>query len=590
MRRGEKYLVAYFLVLGVLSAVALIPGDWGTIVLFLVALVFQAPGFFIVGFAPTILLYSLAALPLWWSQGRQDRRSWRFTVAACIPVLVAVGPGGISYLGVKQFVTDVSREDMARRAVAKPRSIEFIIDGRLFKSDETFGNRHAPCDDLCRRLLFNREVDWVRITRKNSLQSGASIATYRIARRDMCLELRPNGSEVTGFGRPSAEDCMIVELGGYGTADAVVQLVELYSRNRSRRSALDEETVPQAVETVKALRMHSRDGGALMPLLQKTETVAHAVALPFYVGPQGPIDRSTRSIIGHRTMVEHPIDMAQAMREIFGFALAEASRLLVEDPTTFATRIAALPPESHASFSIDQQQALKETLDKLYSRSDLSKHDVAFMDRLIADPRVGDIAAAIEPLKSLFRRFSWRLAPLIPTALERMSAPKLTTSPPYTRQYIALLDSLVSVFPADSLRPYGEKMIAAMQARPGSPPVGVLSRLAEIDSDTGIELVIHLLDSDRARKFAALAACRATADAWRQLEPAVLAHVGSIRDGKILPAPERTLLLALVRFGKKQPALDIVDRGEFSNRGIVLHRLLQLNVGFDPEHCRDMLN
>jgi hypothetical protein len=63
-------------------------------------------------------------------------------------------------------------------------------------------------------------------------------------------------------------------------------------------------------------------------------------------------------------------------------------------------------------------------------------------------------------------------------------------------------------------------------------------------------LVIRRLDSKSVRTFAAIAACRASAEVWPALEPAVLAHLTTMQ-GDRLQDQEGPLLLALVRFGKK---------------------------------------
>ncbi|HEX2512594.1 MAG TPA: hypothetical protein VHK44_08375, partial [Xanthobacteraceae bacterium] len=113
--------------------------------------------------------------------------------------------------------------------------------------------------------------------------------------------------------------------------------------------------------------------------------------------------------------------------------------------------------------------------------------------------------------------------------------------------------------------------------------------LAELGGDQAVNLVIRRLDSKSVRQFAAVAACRASAEAWPSLEPAVLSHLTPPRKGTQLQDDEAPLLLALVRFGKKQLVADMIaQRGLFDEKR-TFERLAKFEPGFDPKRCRDML-
>jgi hypothetical protein len=83
-------------------------------------------------------------------------------------------------------------------------------------------------------------------------------------------------------------------------------------------------------------------------------------------------------------------------------------------------------------------------------------------------------------------------------------------------------------------------------------------------------------------------ACRAEANAWPRLEPAVLAHLTPGRRNGI-DDDEAALLLALVRFGEKPRAFDIVRMRGLTNEASVIERLNKLETNFDPTHCRDRI-
>lgn len=141
----------------------------------------------------------------------------------------------------------------------------------------------------------------------------------------------------------------------------------------------------------------------------------------------------------------------------------------------------------------------------------------------------------------------------------------------------------------ESLRPYRDKMIAVVEAQADWPSSGVLTRLAELGSEEGVNLVIRRLDFGQVRQFAAIAACRASANAWAALEPAVLAHLTPDGPRNNLQDHEKPLLLALVRHGLKSKASELVESRDLFNKQNVLQRLAKLEPGFGREHCRDGL-
>jgi hypothetical protein len=138
----------------------------------------------------------------------------------------------------------------------------------------------------------------------------------------------------------------------------------------------------------------------------------------------------------------------------------------------------------------------------------------------------------------------------------------------------------------DSLRPYRDKMVAIVEAQADWTSNGVLTRLAELGSEKGVNLVIRRLDSKPVRQFAAIAACRASDEAWPALEPAVLAHLAAPRQSNSLQDEESPLMLALVRHGKKSLVADMIERRDLFNKKNALDTLASFEAGFAPERCR----
>jgi hypothetical protein len=595
MRRGRKFLIFYFLFFGALSAIALIPGG-ALIVLLITAMglpLFGLPGFLAIA-SPTILLYSVALIPLGLALTTPPRRIWRIVAAALIPIVAAIGPGLLSQQQAGQFGLRMSKDDMSRPAAAQPKSIELNGDltSGLFVYNDAVGDQQASCNDICRRLLFNGEVDWVRMTRTpdkymNKRSGTTRSVTYRLERRVSCPQLYPDGTRIEKAVRDRliAGDCLIAEASGSAVPDATATFTTRYFNQHYPPKPPELGPELATVVTVKELRIETRRAGTPTPILQQTETVALTLALPFYIGSemhmQGGYNGPT---IGRKQTKVNPIDLAQALRETFGYKIAEISAPPPEDATKIAERILALSPETNPALSAQQQDALNDVLAVIATKPALSDADVDFMRRVIADKRVNEARLGIA-LQNMFRRHTARLEPLIPVVLDRISTPVAQS----VGHYQSMLGWSLTNYSADSLRPYRDRMVAIVEAQADWPSNGLLTRLAELGGDEAVNLVIRRLDSNLVQQFAAIAACRASPHAWPSLEPAVLAHLAAPRRGNSLQDDERPLLLALVRFGKKPVVADIIERRDLFDKKRTFERLAKFEAGFGPDHCRDVL-
>ena len=500
MRRDRKFLIFYFLFFGALSIIAVIPAG-ALIVLLITAMalpLFGAPGFLVIA-SPTILLYSAALVPLWLMFTAPHRRIWRIAATAFIPVVVAIGPSLLSQKEATQFGMRMSKGDTSRPAVAKPKSIELNGDGTsgMFVYGQIVGDKNASCNEICRRLLFNGEADWVRMTRTPDIymnkRSGTTWSvTYHIEHRDSCPQLYPDGTPIEKVVRDRliAGDCLIAEAGGNAAPDAAAKFTTRYFNQRYPAKPPDQGPYLAIIETVKDLRIESRQGGTLTPVVQQTETVARTLALPFYIGSemhmQGGYNGPT---VGRDKIVMKPIDLAQAIRDTFGYKIAEISAPPSEDAAKIAERILALLPEANPVLSAQQQDALNDVLAALAKQPTLSDADVDFVRRVIADNRVTEGKLGVV-LQNMFRKYTARLEPLIPVILDRISTPV----PERVGHYQSVLGWSLTNFSADSLRPYRDKMVAVVEAEPDWPSNGVLTRLAELGSDEAVNLVILRLE------------------------------------------------------------------------------------------------
>jgi hypothetical protein len=596
MRRVRKFLTIYFLFFGALSIIAAIPAA-ALMVLLLTSMalpLFGAPGFLVIA-SPTILLYSSALVPLWRALAVPGRGIWPIANAAAagvpIAVAIAIGPGLLSQNEAKQFGARISRDDFSRPATAKPKTIELIGDGTSGMFASAVGDSYASCNEVCRRLLFNGEADWVRMTRIPDIylkkRSGTTRSvTYHIEHRDSCPELFPIGTTIEKAVRDRliAGDCVIAEIGGDNAPDATVKFTTRYFNQSYPKAPPDNGPNFATIVTVKDLAIESRTSGTLSPVVQQTETIARIFALPFYIGyemsMQGGYNGPT---LGRDKLVMNAVDLAQEIREALGYQVHEISPPPAEDTKQIAERILALPPDANPVLSAQQQDAISEVLAPMAKQRALSDADVDFLRRVIADKRVTEGKVGLS-IQDMFRKSTARLEPLIPVVVDRLGTPVSER----VGHYHSMLGWSLTNFSAENLKPYRDQLIAVVEAQPNWPSNGPLTRLAELGGDDGVNLVIRLLDS-KSRHFAAVAACRASAEAWPALEPAVLASLMPLKKGSNLQDSEGPLLLALVRFGKKQLVAEMIaQRGLFDEKR-TFERLAKFEPGFDPNRCRDRL-
>jgi hypothetical protein len=584
----RRFLPFYFIFITVLAAIACTHG--GTLILLIV--------FFPLGFltlaAPTILVYSVALIPLGTALAARRRHIALIAATALIPIALAVGPGLLSEREAMDLATRVSAQDFDRPMPSKPRSIELAGDppSGMWVYGHSVGDKSARCNEICTRLLFNGEADWVRMTAApgNGRSKEAQSVTYHIEHRDVCPELQADHSvEKVMRDRLVAGDCLIGETGGDLMPDAVVKLTTRYADGSNTPRADGGLPALTTIDTVKSLQIDSRQQGAVSHLLQQTMTVVRPLALPFYFGAKldmqcGDCNGPT---VGRDTIVTKPIDLAQILRNTLGYALAEISAPRAEAPRKVAEGLLALPTSTASTFSAQQQDVLGDALKEIAQNPAPSDADVDFIRRLIADNRVTSGLVGIS-IQNMSRRNPASFEPLIPIILDRMMAPVDQR----TGHYKGALGWSLQNVSADSLRPYREKMISIVETQPDWPSNGILVRLAELGSEDAVNLVIQRLDAKRTmsspRQFAAVAACRADAGAWPRLEPAVFAHLNLGRPNH-LDDDESAMLLALVRFGEKSQAIDIVQKRGLTNEGNVIAKLNKLAPDFDLKHCRDRL-
>jgi hypothetical protein len=595
--RIPKPYIACLAVFGALSVIAAIPNALLYLFIFSMPLL-GAPGLVVLA-APTILIYLLAIAPVVLARTTSNRpvAIGLVAIGLLIPLGIAIVPGWISEQRATEFIARMSADDVNRTADGKPRRIELIGDqaSGLYQFNQGIGDKAATCNQICARLLFNGEVDWVRMTslpdasalrRKETARS----VTYRIEHRDFCPDAAPAGYVVEKIVRDRliVGDCLIAEPGGNEPADATIRLSTNYSSKSYPPAPFPDAPDFVLVDSIKQLQINMRGTDDASPLRRQTETAVLVLAKPYYIGTemhmQGGYSGPTR---GRRRIVAQPIDLAGSLKAAFGYEIGDIAPATSDSVRAVAERILAIPASAAPIFSAQQQDVLVEALKATAKQASVSSADIEFVARVIIDDRM-KISTAALAIQEMLRKNPGLYRPLVPVVLDRMTGPVEQTA----SHYKSALGWSLSDVPTDDLRPYRGKMIGIVEAQPDWTTYGVLTRLAEFGDDHATSLVIRRLNPGGSARsnpeFAAIAACRASAQAWPALEPAVLAYLATKTRNR-LDDDESPLLLALVRFGRKAQAVDIVQKRGLSNGARVVDRLNRFEPDFAPRHCRDRL-
>jgi hypothetical protein len=544
--------------------------------------------------APTILLYDLVFLPM--VLRRNEGKATKYWVLATLAVAAAVAtlPGLLTEQAARDFAQRAEAQDFDRPMASKPRSIELIGDASsgMWVHGHSVGDKAARCNEVCTRLLMNGEVDWIRMTdvtvrgRSRTPQS----VVYRFEHRDVCPDLAADhGVEQVLRDRLVASDCLISEPDRGLSPDASVNLTTRYEEQRP-----SDIEPPKFVDvrSVKTLEIESKRDGAMVPVLRRTETVARPLALPFYFGAKMDMQcgNCNGPTIGRDTVTRQPIDLAQSLHQSLGYELAAISPAQTAAPRQTSEAILGLSKEQAPSFSRQQQDVLKEAVQAIAKKEKPSDADADFIRRVVADDRVSEAVIGISVQNMARRNPDW-LESLVPVILDRMAVPV----DQQVGHYKSSLGWSLQNLPVAKLEPYRDRIVDIVRKQPDWTTTGLLVRLVELGGDQAIGLVLRELDArpktgaTQQQQFAAVAICRGDADAWQSLEPVVLAHLSSGQSAKRFGDADAALLLALVRFGEKTKAVDIVKGRGPSDEANVIVRLNKLDEDFDAKHCRDML-
>jgi hypothetical protein len=464
----RKFLIIYFVILILLSLASFSPP------LFFFAAIFTGGilGLVVIA-ANTVLLYSVASLPTLVALTSGPiaivARSVFFWIALGILVVVAVAPGLISQQSARSFVTTLSHSDFARRSSERPKSIELGTDDWDFQNFKAPPYMQAPCNDLCRRLLFNHEVERVRMVNLPhpfKHPGGPVAVTYTIENSVSCADaVWPNAAdplEEAVRDRIASGECLISTTNAPGRTDASLLRKTLYNDYAPAIRTADLSPPPwvktKRIKRVNLTQRHS--DGSSDALVQQTEFRLETYGLPFYFSYVGTMNiERDGPTPGSTPVTYNAIDVAQTLRKAFGFSLDPVKPLQASEVSQLIDRILSLTTTD--AFNAQQTGVINDAVSEIIKKSELSKGDLAFVRRVIADPRINDPQIGIN-IRASFRKFPTQFEPLIGVVVERLVIP----APQGFGTYEPELACSLQAFTLEELRPYRERIHEVKEKQP----------------------------------------------------------------------------------------------------------------------------
>jgi hypothetical protein len=304
----------YFGTLIVLAALSQIDG------VLAIASLLIVPGFILVA-ANTLLLYSVLLLPFFLRPREMLQKPFKAALAVLPALIVAFGVPQLAQMRRDAFIAQQQQQDFDQgKPAEKVRAITFAVARTA----------DLACNDLCERLLYNREVDKVvRAYWDNSAFQGTPQAfAYHVEKKATC-ERGPGAPGAYSAGaqaRRIAGECIVREPNADPDAvEAAVAEWPLYYSGgqwRDPRESNDRWLFDlTSIETVTLIAGGPRKG---RPLVRRTTVVASAAATPLHVTTTNNAFSPALMIATSQAPYSSYV-LEQVLKQKLGFQLAEVA-------------------------------------------------------------------------------------------------------------------------------------------------------------------------------------------------------------------------------------------------------------------------
>ncbi|EPR37206.1 hypothetical protein dsx2_1149 [Desulfovibrio sp. X2] len=572
----------YFTVLGILAALSHSP----------VALVYGfffliLPGLLLM-VSNTVLLYSILLLPFFlpWREARH--RTMARAVSLTLVGAIGIGLPLLSRYSFRAAAQEQSRGDMDRWQPIAIRSIALT---------STSGRQ---CDKTCQRLLYNGEVEEVVEYDKQSTnwsylkyanRNPTGFVAYTIEHRPDCGVLSSSIPAVRA--RIATGECLAARRGEeYAPVDVAVKEVEdvwddgflLYRTRRTR------------------ITVTLGDGPKAAPAVSSTSFSSHVLAMPLFIWASDNSGLDIKPALARRRRIYNPLIYTAVLMQRLGFRLDPVSETV--DTDAAVREMLAAPSSSTPAFDKAQLDLLGDYFRGIQKRP-ITPQDVDMVQQVIRDRRI------TAPLfYGLFYYHAQTLAPLLPDMLDRITVSSGLTE----RGMLSALSAGVAAMPAEALAPYAARLHrivrdAALEPFPeyvvdtaGRPRlstdldkektklaaiVPLFFPLGAVDPH-GVELLESLLVNP-VREIVTGAAeglCTAGRERAAQTAPALRDVFLRYQTGRYPTDPAKAATLALVRFGRKDEALSLVEK--YVERPDDFGKLWRLDADFPAKECKDL--
>jgi hypothetical protein len=427
----SRGVAIYFGVLLVLTFIAFLRDAIG-IAMFL----FIVPGLVLIA-SPTLLYYSIAALPAYFVNRYWGKRLLAVTIAAASLASAAVLPHYISWYLLELLVASDHSDPPSS---FQPRSFElphpaadnYWTNWRRPESHRT--TPAAPCADLCQQLLFKGNVDQVvirdyselgdmvvtRIGNTDNVRFKPRWRRFRLQRREACpdtlsLVAAEFIHEVVG-GR-----CLVEDVIDSPDADVILSISEPPAIPVPRREgpSIALRSIQTGPMTVTITERRDR---RTVTAEVKTALEAHYAPLPFYFSAK-PYGLGFNLIVATDPFPSSLADPFEMIARRYRLPIAPApksARLSVipvsDDDRTTVNAILKQDYGADGYIPITQTRLVASFVNARLKSGQLNQDDVALIRALLKQ------RAFIEPIESKLPPATYQaLKPLLPDMFERIA-------------------------------------------------------------------------------------------------------------------------------------------------------------------------
>ena len=552
------FIILYFTSLSVLALLS-----QNATILVIAAFMLIIPALILVA-SNTILLYSLALLPLILAASFGRRAAWVLLPALALSAAIAAS---IATLPIRarpafdRFVAPYLAQDFSTPPLPGLRTI-------LLERPLTRPNAEDGCVALCQNLLYGGDVQSVVQAHNDGN------VRYWIEPRDNCPELPTNAPTPSAQAGSLAGQCVFGERVAEARADVTITTEHL------RDDALEATDLGEehrfrlwGIHEVQRFDIFEFQNGAMAHVERRTNVSGEVAAVPLWIGTQtdgsqiGMVPATARQDV---ELGDHSIE--SVLRERYGWRIAPVDNTGGAEPE-YLRELLARPVTPGVAFTRAEHSAIRAALEDIVRRERHTADEIATLRAVIRDPAVTEYI-------DLF----WKddLVVLVPDAIARLETPLMHGEENFRYK----LAQFVAEAPLETLRRYADRIIAILSDNERARYAGSLAALAPHLTQSDVASVLLNMVANGVRDGPVVGLCYAAAPGRTNIA-AGLGGFLSTDPFNARPDTTRAAMAGYIRSASFQDAERIELNLRGSDRGRYRRELARVRRKGWPGACSD---